>query len=280
MDDIESLRQAKLAAEDIAGALALSSAVDWNQTAADWALFIARGHAIGLFDPRQRLVATAAALPYEDGFGWISMVIVAADWRRRGLARRLMGACVETLRRQGRAALLDATPEGAEVYCRLGFVTLGGMERWEGKGGMSMTPGGAGVAPIARDATGALLAADRAAFGARRDFLLGDFLSRPGALALGHSDGFVVLRPGQRASQLGPLIAASAKAAGDLLAEAIATCHGAVFLDLLDPWKGLAPLLEARGFRRQRPFRRMALGRSTLPGHATRLVCAAGPEFG
>lgn len=278
MDDIESLRQAKLAAEDIAGALALSNAVGWNQTAADWALFIARGHAIGLFDRRQRLVATAAALPYEDGFGWISMVIVAADWRRRGLARRLMGGCVETLRRQGRAALLDATPDGAEVYCRLGFVTLGGMERWEGKGGMM--PGRAGVAPVSGDATGALLAADRAAFGARRDFLLGDFLSRPGALALGHSDGFVVLRPGQRATQLGPLIAASAEAAGDLLAEAIATCHGAIFLDLLDPWKSLAPLLEVRGFVRQRPFRRMALGRSTLPGDAARLVCAAGPEFG
>jgi GNAT superfamily N-acetyltransferase len=278
MGDIESLRQADLAADDIARALALSSAVGWNQTAADWAVFIARGHAVGLFDVRRRLVATAAALPYEDGFGWISMVIVAVDWRQRGLARRLMGACVDTLRQQGRAALLDATPEGAEVYRRLGFVALGGMERWEGEGGA--TPGGAGVSPLASEGIGALVAADHAAFGATRAFLLGDFLARPGALALGREDGFALLRPGQRATQLGPLIAASPAAAGNLLAEAIATSRGPVFLDLLDPWKGLAPLLEARGFRRQRPFRRMALGRDTLPGDAARLVCAAGPEFG
>ncbi|HXZ00196.1 MAG TPA: GNAT family N-acetyltransferase [Stellaceae bacterium] len=278
MDDIESLRQAGLAADDIAGALALSTAVGWNQTAADWAFFIARGHAFGLFDARHRLVATAAALPYEDGFGWISMVIVAADWRRRGLARRLMGACVETLRQQGRAALLDATPEGAEVYRRLGFVALGGMERWEGQGGAK--PAGTGITPMAPDAADLLIAADHAAFGARRHFLLRDFLSRPGALALGHGDGFLVLRPGQRATQLGPLTAVSAEIAGDLLAEAIAGANGPVFLDLMDPWKSLAPLLETRGFRRQRPFRRMALGRNTLPGDAARLVCAAGPEFG
>ncbi|MGO8918846.1 MAG: GNAT family N-acetyltransferase [Stellaceae bacterium] len=278
MADIETLRQADLATDNIAGALALSSAVGWNQTAADWALFIAQGRVLGLFDAQQRLVATAASLPYEDGFGWISMMIVAADWRQRGLARRLMGECIDTLRRRGRAALLDATPDGAEVYRRLGFVTLGGMERWEGAGGA--TPGGTEIAPLAPDAIGALVAADHAAFGAPREFLLGDFLTRPGALALGGKDGFIVLRPGQRATQLGPLIAVSAAAAGNLLAEAIATSRGPVFLDLLDPWKNLVPLLEARGFHRQRPFRRMALGRDTLPGDAARLVCAAGPEFG
>jgi hypothetical protein len=39
-------------------------------------------------------------------------------------------------------------------------------------------------------------------------------------------------------------------------------------------------LLESSGFKRQRPFIRMALDRATLPGDLARLAIAAGPEFG
>jgi GNAT superfamily N-acetyltransferase len=279
MDDIEALRQADLAAADIAAALALSSAAGWNQTAADWAIFISSGRAFGLLDPRNRLVATAAALPYDQGFGWISMVIVAPDWRGRGLASRLMRMAIETLHARGCAALLDATPAGAEVYGRLGFVTLGGMERWEGAGGGAVPESG-GVTPLLPGELDRLVAADAAAFGADRRFLLGDFLARDGTSALAAQDAYLVIRRGQRATQFGPLIAASPIAARRVLAAALGAARGPVFLDLLDPWTSLVPLLTTCGFRRQRPFRRMALGRATLPGEPARLVLAAGPEFG
>ncbi|HUC64978.1 MAG TPA: GNAT family N-acetyltransferase [Stellaceae bacterium] len=278
MDDTESLRHGDLAAEDIAAALALSTGVGWNQTAADWALFIAHGRVIGLWEQLGRLVATAAALPYDQGFGWISMVIVAPEWRRRGLARRLMVECIETLRRQGRAALLDATPAGAEVYAKLGFVSLCGMERWQGDGGAAAT--GDGVKPLPPHATLDLTVADEVAFGANRGFLLRDFLARDGSMVLHAGEAMAVMRRGERATQLGPLIAPSAESARRLLAGALARAHGPVFLDLLESGKDLAPLLEANGFRIQRPFRRMALGRGTLPGNPARLICAAGPEFG
>jgi GNAT superfamily N-acetyltransferase len=279
MGDIEALRQADLAAVDIAAALERSSAVGWNQTAADWAIFIARGRAVGLFDAQDRLVATAAALPYDAGFGWISMVIVAPDWRGRGLASRLMRTAIATLQAQGCAPLLDATPAGAEVYGRLGFVALGGMERWEGEGGAAVAESGA-VAPLALGEIDRLAAADAAAFGAGRRFLLADFLARDNASALTADGADLVVRRGQRATQLGPLIAASPIAARRVLAAAIAAAGGPVFLDLLDSWRSLVPPLIAWGFRRQRPFRRMALGRVALPGDPARLVLAAGPEFG
>jgi GNAT superfamily N-acetyltransferase len=278
MDDTETLRHADLAASDIAAALALSTGVGWNQTAADWALFIAHGRVIGLWDGQGRLVATAATFPYDNGFGWISMVIVAPDWRRRGLARRLMMECIETLRRQGRAALLDATPAGAEVYARLGFVSLCGMERWQGEGGAAAAS--AGVTPLPPSATGDLTTADGIAFGADRSFLLHDFLARDGTVALHSGEAMAVLRRGQRATQVGPLIAPSIASASRLLAGALALARGPILLDLLEGSKGLAPLLDAGGFRIQRPFRRMAFGRDTLPGDPARLVCAAGPEFG
>ena len=134
MGATEALVQAALTQADVPGALALSNKVGWNQTADDWRLFIAHGRTIGLFDGDDGLVATGAALPYDNGFGYISMVIVDPAWRRRGLARRLMGECIDVLRGQSRAALLDATPAGALVYRGLGFVELATIERWEGEG--------------------------------------------------------------------------------------------------------------------------------------------------
>ena len=58
------------------------------------------------------LVATAALLPYSGNNAWISMVLVTASHRRRGLATRLVDACLETARKNGLTSWLDATPDG------------------------------------------------------------------------------------------------------------------------------------------------------------------------
>lgn len=278
MGATEALTQALLTEGDVPGALALSTKVGWNQTAEDWRLFIAHGRTIGLFDADEGLVATAAALPYHNGFGYISMVIVDPAWRRRGLARRLMGECIETLRGMGRAALLDATPAGALVYRGLGFVELATMERWEGEGGTARVASAA--ARLAPDDLHKLIEADALAFGSQRRFLLEDFLARPGTLAWSCDGGYLVLRAGYRATQIGPLVATSAEAARVLLATALADARGRVFLDLFTSWPDLAALLESSDFKRQRPYMRMALDRASLPGDPARLAIAAGPEFG
>jgi ribosomal protein S18 acetylase RimI-like enzyme len=279
MGATEALVEAALADADAPGALALSAKVGWNQTAADWRLFIAHGRTVGLFDADQGLVATAAALPYDNGFGYISMVIVEPAWRRRSLARRLMGGCIDALRKQGRASLLDATPAGALVYRGLGFVELATMERWEGEGGSEAQVGTAadGLAP---GDLHKLIEADALAFGSQRRFLLQDFLARPGTAAWTCDGGYLVMREGHRAVQIGPLIAPSGEAARALLATAISNARGRVFLDLFTSWSDLAALLESLSFKRQRPFIRMALDRATLPGDSARLAIAAGPEFG
>ena len=279
MGATEALVQAALTERDVPGALALSNKVGWNQTAEDWGLFIAHGRTIGLFDADEGLIATAAALPYEGGFGYISMVIVDPAWRRRGLARRLMGECIDTLRGMRRAALLDATPAGALVYRGLGFVELATMERWEGEGGGAAQVDGAADRLMPADVHN-LIEADALAFGSQRHFLLEDFLARPGTAAWTHGGGYLVMRAGHRAAQIGPLIAPSVGAGRVLLATAIANARGRVFLDLFTTWPDLTALLESSGFKRQRPYMRMVLDRATLPGDLTRLAVAAGPEFG
>ena len=72
-----------------------------------------QGTVFGMRDTDGRLIATAALLPYTSGNAWISMVLVTANWRRRGLATRLVDACLDAAAKQGLTPWLDATPAGA-----------------------------------------------------------------------------------------------------------------------------------------------------------------------
>ena len=80
-----------------------------------------------------RIVATTATLPYGTRFAWISMVLVAGEYRRRGLATRLMRRAMEDLDAMGLIAILDATPDGRAVYRNLGFQDSWGFQRFIGR---------------------------------------------------------------------------------------------------------------------------------------------------
>ncbi len=264
----DTLHPIPLHAARVQHALLLSREAGWNQNAADWSVFFRHGTVLG-FTIGDRLAATAATLPYGNDFGWVSMVLVTAEWRGRGLAHRLVAACTSILGDRGRAALLDATPAGADIYASLGFVPLCRMERWEGDGG-----GGDATASASAN-----LALDRFAFGADRRFLLEDFLSRPGSLAFQSAHGFAILRKGSVASHLGPIVAEPEEAPA-LADQAIRAATGRILVDVLDAGSGIIPKLIAHGFRRRRCFTRMALGLTVLPGNPAQLLAAAGPEFG
>ena len=290
----DALRLVTLTSEGIDAGLALSDAAGWNQTADDWAIFIRNGQAVGFRDAADRLVATAAALPYGASAGWISMVLVADAWRHRGLASALMAACVERLRAANVVAVLDATPAGAAVYARIGFAAGFEIDRWEWKAASApvdaalgaMAPSALAVRPVDTSALDAIAALDRASNGLDRRFLLDSFLSRAGTRAwLSRSGrGFVVSREGRRATQIGPLVAESESEAIDLLAAAFASARTAigrdVFLDLPRGRPALQDWLESQGFMRQRPFVRMSLGAAEPPTLGQTCFVLAGPEFG
>src|SRR5258708_24977641 len=110
----------RLGPNDAQAGLALSTEAHWNQNEADWRFFLTKGIVFGARD-KERLVATAALLPHSAGNAWISMVLVTANWRRRGIATRLVDACLNAARKLGLTTWLDATPAGAAVYGPLGF---------------------------------------------------------------------------------------------------------------------------------------------------------------
>ena len=57
------------------------------------------------------------------------MVLVAGDYRRRGLATRLMRRAMDDLAAAGLVPVLDATPDGRAVYRALGFQDSWGFHR-------------------------------------------------------------------------------------------------------------------------------------------------------
>jgi GNAT superfamily N-acetyltransferase len=264
---IENLRLMRLDAEWASRALLLSDEAGWNQTQEDWEVFFRYGEVLG-FAEGDRLVATAAALPYGESLGWVSMVLVTSAWRRRGLATELVRECTGLLRSAGRAALLDAAPAAAAIYAGLGYVALSTMERWGGPGSGESVPTSTVTYQL-----------DREAFGADRSFLLQNFLARAGSKGFSAPTGFTILRQGRKTAHIGPLVA-NADEAGPLLEQAVAAAAGRVVIDVLASGNFLLPGLRALGFQRARPFTRMAVGISQLPGNSTRLLAAAGPEFG
>ena len=273
----------RLSTGDIAAGLALSDAAGWNQTADDWALFIGAGAAFGVRDEGGTLIATAAALPYDATTGWISMVLVDAAHRHRGIASQLVDACIASLRDAARTPVLDATPAGAAVYAKIGFVAGVAFDRWEGDAAPTHAiAAGERAVSAAPTQVETLIALDRSAGGVDRSLLLRSFIARSDTrawLAAG-GDGFAVRRAGRRAAQVGPIVATRDDDALGLLGTAIDDGAGRVFIDVPAHRTSIADALVRRGFVRQRSFVRMALGNVGAAAARDRVFALAGPEFG
>ncbi len=179
---------------------------------------------------------------------------------------------------------IDATELGHPVYLPLGFQDVYSLSRWQGTGG-GAPAGVSGVDVLDPGDLGDIAAFDAAAFGADRTDILYHLAGRCPALALraggeGGVGGYVLARDGRLATQLGPLVARDDATAAALLAAALARIEGPVFLDLADHHAGLAALLGARGFTRQRGYARMLRGRARPFDDRRRVYVIAGPELG
>ena len=162
----------------------------------------------GVRDDDGQLVATAALLPYSAGNAWISMVLVTESWRRRGLATRLVDACLDAATKQGLTSWLDATPAGARVYGPLGFTPTLQLRRlrlraFGRSGGSAASAAGLAISTNC-------IARDRSAMGFDRSALLAEFAGRPGSRLVSSGDAMALVRDGRTARHIGPLFADNA----------------------------------------------------------------------
>ncbi len=281
--------ETRLRVEELGDAEALVREAGWNQIAADWQIFLDLGTVYAVRTGAGRVVATAATLPH-DRFAWISMVLVTQEFRRRGLASRLMRRCIDDLVKAGRVPVLDATPDGRQVYRNLGFEDTWSFHRFTlRERGPSPLPathtGDITIEPIDDAVWPQLRDYDAAAFGADRGALLARLRGRLPAAELcakrdGNLTGFLLGRDGRTCAQLGPLVADDDAVASALLARAIEGVAGPLYVDLADAHPGIRSWLEERGFTTQRPLTRMVYRRATGFDDPTRTYAVVGPEFG
>ncbi|CAN0524489.1 unnamed protein product, partial [Laminaria digitata] len=241
-----------------------------------------------LTDPDGKLVASAIALPYGQ-FGWVCMVLVASDWRRLGLATDLMNGVIELLRADGIIPGLDATPAGREVYRRIGFVDVYGLERLVAERATLIAPPPTGVKtrPLTDADMDAVAAFDAPIFAGDRAALLRHLQNREpltatGAWKGGALTGFAFARDGRTWTQIGPVVAADEATAKALVAAAANAGSGpdALLIDAMDYHAGYLDWLKAGGFEYQRPYIRMLHGADQQFDRKDWVFSPAGPELG
>jgi ribosomal protein S18 acetylase RimI-like enzyme len=268
---------------DLPLGLRLGGAAGWNQTEADWRRFLD-------LQPDGCFVAEEDGSPAGTtttcifgGVAWVAMVLVEESSRGRGIGTALLRHALAFLDGRGVASVrLDATALGQPLYERLGFVEQFRLARYEG------TPHPAPAVAAAEDAPPgqweALAALDEAVTGtARRRLLLRLFAEQPGGVRLvrleGRPAGFLAARPGKRAIQLGPCVAAP-EVGPALLADAWQRHAGRrVYLDVPVANGAAARLAQDAGLTVQRHLTRMYRGVQVCE-RLEWLWASSGPEKG
>jgi GNAT superfamily N-acetyltransferase len=266
----------RLDAGDALGGLALSTEAHWNQNEADWRFFLDEGTVFGVRDNDDRLIASAALLPYGAGNAWISMVLVTENWRRRGIATRLVDACLEAAAEQGLTPWLDATPAGAAVYGPLGFAPTLQLRRLRLEHAVSTK---AEAPQLSLCGIETFTAQDRRAIGFDRSSLLNEIGGRTGSRLLSSGQAQALVRDGRIARHIGPLFADDPDQALALVNEIVWSESGPLLIDAVFEQPEFLTGLTNSGWRIERPFQRMRFGGPTaLP--APLPFAVAGPEYG
>lgn len=272
----------QLAPDDVAAMLRLVTLAGWNQTDRDIERLLALEPA-GCFAACEggQVVGTTTTTTYGTDLAWVGMVLVHPDFRRRGIATRLMETALDYLRGRGvRTIKLDATPDGRPVYERLGFEPENVLERWAGTG----TPPVHHRRGYPVGTWEQIAATDRAVFGADRSDLMQRIIADYGPPFVRGGrrteiGGYAFTRPGRTAAYIGPVIAENIGMVWSLLTAADADLRPAI-IDIDPAYSGAVEELHERGFIRQRELLRMRLGPPIHLGRSPRVFAIAGPEVG
>lgn len=276
--------------DDVAFGLQLSRQAGWNQLEADWrrCLRLAPdGCFVAELDGKS--AGTTTTCIFGDA-AWIGMVLVENDLRRRGIGEALMRHALDHLEGKGlRAIWLDATALGRPLYEKLGFVEQEVIGRFAG--GPRCGETAIEVRPLRSDDMAAIIEMDRAALGYDRSALfqvLEPDLARV-TCSGERLTGFLFVRPGANAWQIGPCTA-ERDVGGLLLQDAWQRFAGQkVYVDVPVQNQAAGAAVQAAGLKLEREFSRMSLGLGQASDHSTdhctrrnalRLWSCFGPEKG
>jgi GNAT superfamily N-acetyltransferase len=268
---------------DLPLGLRLSRQAGWNQIEADWLRLL-------YFEPAGCFVAEI------DGSGvgttttcvlgevaWIAMVLVDQEHRRKGIGTHLLKHALDYLdSRSVPTVRLDATKFGRPVYEKLGFAPEYELARYQGTASPCSSP------PVVSEATPdvypEIIAFDETLTGTNRTKMLVRLFqeypqNRRVLSRAGRIEGYITMRPGANAVQIGPCVAAS-DAGATLLRDALGRSAGKyVFVDVPLENAVAVELADSSGLKIQRCFTRMYRGKG-VTDRIEALWASSSPEKG
>jgi GNAT superfamily N-acetyltransferase len=276
---------------DIPAGLRLNEIAGWNQTAADWNRFLdasPKGCFVAELDGQVR--GTTTTISFEKRFAWVSMVLVDAEYRGRGVGTRLLERAIAYLDDLKVPTIkLDATPQGLPIYQKLGFVAEYEIARWMLQRSSAETinvPGAPLRESLTQESWESICKADREVFGADRSLLLKSLQDQAPDLttaicSAGTLDGYAFARHGFFADHFGPAMARDAGTTSKLLEGFLTRSRRETLsADCLPSNRVIGGLLRSCGFAYSRPLTRMYRGPNKYAGQPELICAIAGPEFG
>jgi GNAT superfamily N-acetyltransferase len=246
-------------AADIPFGMALKEQAGWNQVAADWQRLLRLEPHGGFVAEWNGQPAGTVMVTRFDSVAWISMMLVEKAFRGRGIGRKLMEAALDFADKAGVTSVrLDATALGQPLYERLGFRADYSLVRHAGVPQPQSQPGEIPTIPVEKAAE-----IDRLVTGTNRLNLL-SLLNEEhpihGIILRDKAEGFVTLRPGSHATQIGPCCGDDS-AGPLLLSHALQRCAGrTVFMDVPASHLAAAELATRHGLSATRTLLRMTRG--------------------
>ncbi len=236
-------------ANDIDAFMKLAASENWVAEAWEFAFLLAV-FPEGCFSARAKggeAIAFVTALRHEKS-GWIGNLIVAEEFRGKGVGDALFRKALTALQTAGVATCwLTASNSGKSLYEKYGFTSLDAVVRWSGTG--HQRHGMHTLQPDSYESSTSVSSIDCQAWGDRRDALLTATTGR-GRLLLEES-GFVVAQPCGTDMQLGPFSALDSTSA-EYLYDAALGCvpqETRVYIDSPLSNRSAVRLFSRRGMR-------------------------------
>lgn len=269
--------------DDLRLGLRLTQQAGWNQTESDWLRFLNLGSESSFVAELEgRAVGTTMTF-ISDQVAWIAMVLVEKESRGKGVGTALLRHAIDYLdARKIKTARLDATPLGQPIYEKLGFMPEYELARFEGVTSSGRTE--PALKKVTPDIFSDVVEFDRRMTGENRAKMLSALFEEFPEdtyilMCNSRIEGFVTMRPGRNAMQIGPCTA-TIDAGPVLLSDAFYHCEGkAVFVDIPTDHIQAVKLAEAGGLGIQRRFLRMCRG-ERVKDNITAIWAGSGPEKG
>ncbi|RDU37191.1 GNAT family N-acetyltransferase [Neobacillus piezotolerans] len=159
---------------DTPGLIALSASVGWDYDEYEIGTVMTSGKIFGHKNGKGEIVSSSAIIPYDNKLASIGMVIVNKEYRGLGLGKDATQKSIDSVSPDS-SIMLIATEEGQPLYEKMGFRTVGHVQKFLCDNYVtpkSLKPNGVTIVDYDENDFSEVLNLDKAAFGdIRSNFL-------------------------------------------------------------------------------------------------------------